>query len=306
MHGRAHRRCAIVWTRTGGKPGPGGAAPRLPRDLSGPIAAPDPDARNAGPAVGARPLPIATPGLDARGAGAVQERKRENELTGGTAMWRRFIAAAVAGSLLAGALGAGAQTPSGLPADVDPETYSRLKALDREDLGAEGRRAWDLVVGDGPKPTTGPALVSMYSPKVAEAFHILNQHLRYGGELAPRQFEVAILAATWEIEQQYEWSAHEPAAVRAGVPQVVVDTIKYDRPLEGLGDEDTLIIEVARSLLRDHELDSALYAKAVAHFGERGFVELVTIMGDYIMAGILLTAIDQHQPPGRPALLPER
>jgi hypothetical protein len=29
-------------------------------------------------------------------------------------------------------------------------------------------------------------------------------------------------------------------------------------------------------------------------------------MGDYVMAGIVLTAIDQHLPPDRPALLPAR
>jgi len=221
-------------------------------------------------------------------------------------MWRTFITLTIAGSMLGGAAGARAQSGSGLPADINPESYSRIRALDRDELDAEGKAAWDLVVGDGPKPTTGPAAVTMYSPKVAEAFHILNQYLRFGSGLTARQFEVAIMAATWEIEQQYEWSAHEQGGVRAGVPREVIDAIKYDRSLEGLGEEDTLIISVARALLRDHELDSALYAKAVGHFGERNFLDLVAIMGDYIMAGLLLEAIDQHQPPGRPALLPER
>jgi 4-carboxymuconolactone decarboxylase len=221
-------------------------------------------------------------------------------------MWGKIIAALGVCYLLGGAGSVAAQTRSALPADINPETYSRIRALSRDELDAEGEAAWDLVVGDGPKPTTGPTAVTMYSPKVAEAFQILNQYLRFGSELTPRQFEVAIMAATWEIEQQYEWSAHEQGAVRAGVPREVIDAIKYDRALDGLGAEDTLIIEVARALLRDHELDSALYAQAVAHFGQRNFLDLVTIMGDYIMAGLLLTAIDQHQPPDRPALLPER
>jgi hypothetical protein len=58
--------------------------------------------------------------------------------------------------------------------------------------------------------------------------------------------------------------------------------------------------------MREHKLDSELYAEAVRMFGRKGFVELVTVMGDYVMVGMVLTAIDQHLPPNRPALLPPR
>lgn len=193
-----------------------------------------------------------------------------------------------------------------LPPDVDPESYSRLPALSRDELDAEGQRAYDLVVGDGPRPTTGPAAVSMYSPKVAEAFHLLNQYLRNDGVIEQRYYEVAILQAAWEFEQAYEWSAHEGAARNAGVPDAVIDTIKYDREIQGLSEKDAVIIRFGRALFRDHEVDSALYADVVAHFGRQGTVELATIMGDYVMAGLVLTAADQHIPPDRPSTLPER
>ena len=54
------------------------------------------------------------------------------------------------------------------------------------------------------------------------------------------------------------------------------------------------------------QADAQLYAEAVRMFGRKGFVELVTVMGDYVMVGMVLTAIDQHLPPNRPALLPPR
>jgi hypothetical protein len=41
-------------------------------------------------------------------------------------------------------------------------------------------------------------------------------------------------------------------------------------------------------------------------FGRRGIVEMVTVMGDYVMVGMVMTTIDQHLPPERPALLPAR
>ena len=49
-----------------------------------------------------------------------------------------------------------------------------------------------------------------------------------------------------------------------------------------------------------------LWAKTVELFGRQGAVEITAIIGDYVMAGIMLTAVDQQLPPGREALLPVR
>src|SRR5688572_4500732 len=200
---------------------------------------------------------------------------------------------------------AAAQTAA-LPPDIDPVTLTRLPQLTRADLDDEGKAVYDKIVGDGPVPTTGPVSMSLYSPKVALAFSDLNGYLRYNGDLSPRHTEVAICVAAWEIEQQYEYSAHEPAALRYGAPQAVIDTIKFDREPVGLSPEETVIIKVGRQIMREHKLDSDLYAEAVRLFGRKGLVELVTVMGDYVMVGMVLTAIDQHLPADRPALLPPR
>jgi 4-carboxymuconolactone decarboxylase len=200
---------------------------------------------------------------------------------------------------------AAAQTAA-LPPDIDPVTLTRLPQLTRADLDDEGKAVYDKIVGDGPLPTTGPVSMSLYSPKVALAFSDLNGYLRYNGDLSPRHTEVAICVAAWEIEQQYEYSAHEPAALRYGAPQAVIDTIKYDREPVGLSPEETIIIRLGRQLMREHKVDSDIYAEAVRLFGRKGLVELVTVMGDYVMVGMVLTTIDQHLPPNRPALLPPR
>jgi alkylhydroperoxidase family enzyme len=223
-------------------------------------------------------------------------------------MLKIIIAASTFGLCVAGASSAFAQTSHGkaLPSDIDPESLSRLPALTRGDLDTEGQAIYDRIIGDDPPPKTGPRAVMLYSPKAAEAFEGLNGFLRYNGDLSPRHTEVAILVAAWEIEQQYEWSAHEPAALRFGTPQAVIDTIKYDREPAGLSPEETLIIQFGRQLMREHKLDAELFAAAVDLFGRKGTVELATVMGDYVMAGMVLTAIDQHLPEDRPALLPPR
>jgi 4-carboxymuconolactone decarboxylase len=210
------------------------------------------------------------------------------------------------GLALAGKTSAQQTAGVDLPPDIDPVSLSRLPHLTRDDLDEEGKAVYDAIVGDGAVPRTGPVAMSLHSPGIAKPINDLNRFLRYNGDLSPRHTEVAILVAAWEIEQQYEYSAHEPAALRFGAPQEVIDTIKYDREPMGLSPEETVIINLGRQLMREHRVDSDLFAEAVRLFGYKGLVEMVTVMGDYVMVGMVLTAIDQHLPEDRPALLPPR
>ena len=222
-------------------------------------------------------------------------------------MRNAIIVVLIAGLSLAAAVSA-AQLQAGapLPPDINPVSLTRLPPLARADLDDEGKAVYYRIVGSGPAPTTGPVALSLYSPKIAQVFSDLNAYLRYNGALSPRQTEVAILVATWEIQQQYEYSAHEPAALRYGAPQAVIDTIKYDRAPVDLSPEETLIIRLGRAVMREHKVDSALYAEAERMFGQKGLVELVTVMGDYVMVGMVMTTIDQHLPADRAAVLPPR
>lgn len=220
-------------------------------------------------------------------------------------MFRTTIVSVTAGLALASAASA-QQAAAPLPPDIDPVTLTRLPQLTRADLDDAGKAIYDKIVGDGAVPTTGPVSVSLYSPRIAQPWSDLNGFLRYNGDLSERHTEVAILVAAWEIEQQYEYSAHEPAALRFGAPQAVIDTIKYDKAPVGLSPEETIIIRLGRQLMREHKVDSDIFAEAVRLFGRKGVVELVTVMGDYVMVGMVLTTIDQHLPPSRPALMPPR
>ncbi len=193
-----------------------------------------------------------------------------------------------------------------LPKDIDPQSLSRLPIVKRDDLDEDGKRIYDLLAGGEGKTVgaTGPAAISLYSPKVAESIQMLNQYLRFHGVLKPRDFEVAILVAAREFDQQYEWSGHEMGARNAKVPQAVIDTIKYNKDIVGLSDRDTLLITFARDSFHGHRISPDLYAKAVEAFGKQGTLELATIIGDYAMAAIMLNATDQHLPPRREATLP--
>ena len=195
---------------------------------------------------------------------------------------------------------------SKLASDIHPESLSRLPPMQRDSLDAEGKRVWDVLAAGRGMPRTGPAPVSIYSPGAAEPIQLLNRYLRTT-VVGPRYFELSALIAAREFDQQYEWSGHEPAALRAGVEQSLIDVIKFNRPIpSGLAEKDATVVRLGRALLRDHKVSSELWAKTVELFGRQGAIEIVATIGDYVMAGLMLTAVDQQLPEDRKPLLPPR
>jgi 4-carboxymuconolactone decarboxylase len=195
---------------------------------------------------------------------------------------------------------------SPLAPDVHPVSLSRLPPVQRADLDAEGKRIWDVLAGTGTTiPLTGPSAVTMHSPKAAEPIAALNQYLRQT-IVGPRYFELSALIAAREFDQQYEWSGHEPAAIRAGLEQSVIDVVKFNRDFAGLGEKDATVIRLGRAIFRDHKVSPELWAKTVQLFGRQGAMEVTMVMADYAMAGFILTAVDQQLPADRKPLLPVR
>jgi hypothetical protein len=203
---------------------------------------------------------------------------------------------------------AAAQTPN-TRTDIDANSLSRFPIVQRSEMKTDAdRAAYDYVVGTAPRatPLLGPGGISLHSPGSAEAIERLNRYLRNDSVIGRRLFELCAIIGAWEIEQQYEWSGHEAAALQFGVSQKAVDTIKFNRPIEGLPEDETVVIQMGRQILREHRLDSEVYAHAVKLFGRQGTLELSITMGDYVMAGIMLITADHQLPPNRPALLPAR
>lgn len=194
-----------------------------------------------------------------------------------------------------------------LPPDIDAQSLSRMPPVKRSDMNAEGQAIYDKVAGaNRTTPMLGPGGVSLHMPKVAQAMDILNQYLRYDSIIGRRYIEVAILVAAREFDQQYEWTFHEKAALSEGAPQLTVDAIKYNGPVAALDAKDALIIRYGREILRDHHLSAATWAEGEARFTRQGALEIAAIMGDYVLAAVLLHAVDQRLPADVKPLMPEK
>jgi len=199
-----------------------------------------------------------------------------------------------------------AQAPA-LPPDISPVTLSRFAPVTPADLDEAGQKI--LAARATPAtPGPGPGAAGGYSPRTSEGRGILGRALGVpSGENFPagnRIYQLVVLIAARDIDQQYEWSAHEPMGLRAGLEQSVIDVVKYDRPVDGLAEKDATLIRFFRALLREHKVGSELFAKMIAAYGKQRTVEMMDLAGDYWTVGTMMNAGDQHLPPTRQALMP--
>jgi len=218
---------------------------------------------------------------------------------------------AVAALLVPAARSALAQTTPRMetqmpPSDIDPQSGFRLPLLKREELDETARKTYDDAARPGASIAglQGPAGVQLYSPKTTAHLRALNRYLRFESGFSPRIREIAILATAREMDSQFEWVAHEPEALKEGVPQAVIDVIKHRKSTEGLDQTDAAVITLGRELWRDHKVMSETFAKLKALFGPNKLVDLVLLMGNYAGTAALLTAVDMQLHTGRQPLLP--
>ncbi len=94
-----------------------------------------------------------------------------------------------------------------LPADIDPQSYSRLPLIPKDSLDAEGKRIFEVINGkEGNTPRLGPPNNTMYSLAAAEPYDELNQVLRNANVIGSQFFEISTLVPAREFNQQYEWT----------------------------------------------------------------------------------------------------
>lgn len=184
---------------------------------------------------------------------------------------------------------------------IDPVSGCRLPPVSRDDLDERGRAAYDhqldpargSIVG-----LRGPTGIRLHSPAIAENAQAMVQFFRTETLLDEQTREIAIITTARAHDSQFEWAAHAPLAAKVGVGEATIDAVRHNGPLDDLPERDALIITVGRELFGERKLSQVLYDQALAHFGERGLVELIALMAMYAGTASLLAAFDMQLPDG--------
>jgi len=208
-----------------------------------------------------------------------------------------------------------ALSASDFPDDVHTSSLARLPQIQRIELDTAGREAFDTYVSPGTgygSGLRGPIGVWMNSPELARAMFDVRQRVRYESDRDQRLTELAIISTAREINNQYEYTAHEPLAIAAGLEQNIIDIVRFRRSIEdnqaipGFGEMEQVIVKFAREVISEERVSSETFSRAINVLGEEGVMDLTGLIGYYSFVAITLKAFDVQRPAGSELLLPIR
>jgi len=152
---------------------------------------------------------------------------------------------------------------------------------------------------------TGPFAVMLRVPELMNLTFEWRQHVLSRNVLDQRQAELVILITARQWTQQYEWNAHEPAALKAGLTQEIVAAIKDGRRPGKMAEDEAVLYDLCLELQQNHSVTDATYARALAKLGEAGIVEATSMAGYYATLAMVMNTARTPVPAGaQPPLAP--
>lgn len=178
---------------------------------------------------------------------------------------------------------------------------TRLAQLKEEDLNtAQQALLESLRAGPRGKSLTlrGPFAAWMHAPEFGQLAQALGAHARYKTALEPRLSEFAILCTARFWKAQYEWFAHGPMALKAGVKPKVIEDLRKGRAPASAPKDERAIYAFVQELYKTRRVSNQAYKRVRAFLNDAAMVELVGILGYYTLISMTLNVFHMLPPEG--------
>ena len=175
----------------------------------------------------------------------------------------------------------------------------RLPVLDETQMN-DAQRALMDAIRSGPRGKSitprGPFAVWLHAPEFGQLAQALGGHCRYKTALSPRLSEFAILCTARLWRAQYEWFAHAPMAEKAGVKRKTIQDLRAGREPKSATKDERAIYAYIRELYKTKRVSEGAYSRVHAFLGDAAMVELVGILGYYVMISMTLNVFRMMPP----------
>jgi 4-carboxymuconolactone decarboxylase len=179
-------------------------------------------------------------------------------------------------------------------------TGERFPQIPLERMTPEQRTVADAIMSGPRKGMNGPFNAWLRSPILANSLQKVGEYIRFNTSLDKRLNEMAIIMTAQHWGSQYEWYAHAPLAIKAGLDPAIVSALGAGRKPDAMKDDEAVVWEFTTQLRRDHNVDDATYAKALEKFGEQGIMDLIAVNGYYDVVSMTLNVARVAPPDGEP------
>src|SRR5207237_6963306 len=126
-----------------------------------------------------------------------------------------------------------------------------------------------------------PFVSLLRSPVLMNRVRALGDYLTFKTVLGQKLSEFMIIMTARQFNSSYEWSVHQPLALKAGLGPDIVKAIAEGRRPERMAEDEAVLYDVWDELRRNMTLSDATYARAVGKLGEHGLIDAVTLVGFY-------------------------
>ncbi len=168
----------------------------------------------------------------------------------------------------------------------------RLAPPNPDAMDAKQRAVHDAIASGPRKGVRGPLAVWLHRPEFAGRAQHLGQYCRYDSSLPARLSELAILVTARHWGSEYEWQAHRPIALQAGLDPAIVEAIRLGREPEIPNADELAVYRFAISLLETRQIAQALYDQTVQAIGRESVVDLVGVLGYYGLISMTINAFE--------------
>jgi alkylhydroperoxidase family enzyme len=131
----------------------------------------------------------------------------------------------------------------------------------------------------------------LHSPPVARGWLDLFTAIRQECELPARVRELAIMRIAVLNRADYEFQAHVPFALAAGLTQPQLDALKAGTSPEGVTATDRAVLAYAEAMTLEVRVPDDVFAAVRVALPERQIVELTATIGGYNLVSRFLEAL---------------
>src|SRR5437763_16250445 len=177
---------------------------------------------------------------------------------------------------------------------------TRIPELVVENLTPEQRRVHDAIVSGPGGRIVGPLRVWLQSADVADPAQALGAFCRFGTSLPRRLSELAIITTGAFWRANFEWHAHAPMAVEAGIDPAAVEAIRRGNTPQFARADEAAVHAFAHELIETRRVSEQTFRRVTDELGLQAVVELVGILGYYSLVSLTLNAFEVPVPTGAP------
>jgi 4-carboxymuconolactone decarboxylase len=173
---------------------------------------------------------------------------------------------------------------------------ARIQPPPVEELNEVQKKVYDATVKVLGAPI-GPRMVLLKHTAIVQKWSELAAVLK-AASFPDSVRELVILLAARHWDAEFEWYAHEPSAVKAGVPREAIEAIRNRRPAHFSDALHAAVYRYVVALLDKHHVDDDTYRAAKEQLGEQGLIEATVLLGHYSNVALTLIAHQVALPEG--------